>query len=184
MPRVGTIRVADRNGESVRAFAAAVESRLAGVPRSEMSGACSATSRSSRIPAGAGTTVNLKLPSYDLVNLSAGLEFDSGLDLILYANNIFNENPLLSFDRERGGRARLGFNVGNPRIIGLTVYQWDIHLRQSTIIGIVGAGGIGTTLYNSFTRYDYDFSLAILLVIIAIVAAGEWVSAWARGRIQ
>ena len=71
-----------------------------------------------------------------------------------------------------------------PRIVGLTVYQWDIHLRQSTIIGIVGAGGIGTTLYNSFSRYDYDFSLAILLVIIAIVAAGEWVSAWVRGRIQ
>jgi phosphonate transport system permease protein len=71
-----------------------------------------------------------------------------------------------------------------PRVIGLTVYQWDVHLRQSTIIGIVGAGGIGTTLYNSFSRYDYDFSLAILLVIITIVAAGEWVSAWARGKIQ
>ncbi len=71
-----------------------------------------------------------------------------------------------------------------PRIVGLTVYQWDIHLRQSTIIGIVGAGGIGTTLYNSFSRYDYDFSLAILLVIVTIVAAGEWVSAWARRKIQ
>jgi iron complex outermembrane receptor protein len=73
------------------------------------------------IPATSGTTVNLKLPSYNLVNLSAGLEFDSGLDLILYANNIFDENPLLSFDRERGGRARLGFNVGSPRTIGLTI---------------------------------------------------------------
>jgi iron complex outermembrane receptor protein len=73
------------------------------------------------IPATAGTTVNLKLPSYDLVNLSAGLEFDSGLDVILYANNIFDENPQLSFDRERGGRARLGFNVGQPRTLGLTV---------------------------------------------------------------
>ena len=71
-----------------------------------------------------------------------------------------------------------------PRIIGLTVYQWDVHLRQSTIIGIVGAGGIGTTLYNSFARYDYDFSLAILLVIIAIVLLGEVVSAVARQRIQ
>jgi phosphonate transport system permease protein len=71
-----------------------------------------------------------------------------------------------------------------PRIVGLTVYQWDIHLRQSTIIGIVGAGGIGTTLYNSFSRYDYDFTLAILLVIVAIVSLGEWVSAWARRRIQ
>ena len=71
-----------------------------------------------------------------------------------------------------------------PRIIGLTVYQWDIHLRQSTIIGIVGAGGIGATLYNSFSRYDYDFTLAILLVIVAIVCVGEWASAWARQRIQ
>ena len=67
------------------------------------------------------TIVNLQLPSYNLVNLSAGVEFDSGLDVILYANNIFDENPLLSFDRERGGRARLGFNVGSPRTIGVTV---------------------------------------------------------------
>ena len=65
--------------------------------------------------------IDLKLPAYNLVNLSAGLEFDSGLDLILYANNLFDESPRLSFDRERGGRARLGFNVGSPRIIGVTV---------------------------------------------------------------
>jgi phosphonate transport system permease protein len=71
-----------------------------------------------------------------------------------------------------------------PRVIGLTIYQWDVHLRQSTIIGIVGAGGIGATLYNSFARYDYDFSLAILLVIVAVVVLGEAVSAVARRRIQ
>ena len=71
-----------------------------------------------------------------------------------------------------------------PRIIGLTIYQWDIHLRQSTIIGIVGAGGIGATLYNAFARYDYDFALAILLVIVAIVLVGEGVSALARGWAQ
>lgn len=71
-----------------------------------------------------------------------------------------------------------------PRVVGLTIYQWDVHLRQSTIIGIVGAGGIGATLYNSFARYDYDFSLAILLVIVAVVLLGEVVSAVARKRIQ
>jgi len=73
------------------------------------------------IPAGAGTRVNLKLPSYNLINLSAGLEFDDGFDIILYANNIFDKNPRLSFDRERGGRARLGYNIGQPRTIGLTL---------------------------------------------------------------
>ncbi len=64
---------------------------------------------------------SLRLPSYNLVNLSAGLEFDHGLDVVLYVNNLFNESPKLSFDRERGGRARLGYHVGQPRIIGLTL---------------------------------------------------------------
>jgi iron complex outermembrane recepter protein len=63
----------------------------------------------------------LKLPSYELVNLSAAVEFDNGLDVVLYVNNLFDESPKLSFDRERGGRARLGYHVGQPRIIGLTL---------------------------------------------------------------
>jgi iron complex outermembrane recepter protein len=71
-------------------------------------------------PANAATTVNLTLPSYQLVNLSAGVDFDNGLSLAVYANNLFDENALLSFDRERGGRARLGFNIGQPRVIGIT----------------------------------------------------------------
>ena len=75
------------------------------------------------IPATGVTILNLKLPSYDLVNLSAGLEFDSGLSVTLYANNLFDESPKLSFDEERNGRARLGWHVGQPRTIGLTVRQ-------------------------------------------------------------
>ena len=67
------------------------------------------------------TTLDLKLPGYELVNLSAGLKFDSGLEFVLYANNSFDSNPKLAFDRERGGRARLGFHVGQPRTIGLTI---------------------------------------------------------------
>lgn len=74
-------------------------------------------------PATASTTVDLLLPDYQLVNLSAGVELDSGLSLTAYVNNLFDENPLLSFDRERGGRARLGFNIGQPRTYGVTVRQ-------------------------------------------------------------
>jgi len=74
-------------------------------------------------PANASTTVDLELPSYQLVNLSAGVDFDSGLSLVVYVNNLFDENTLLSFDRERGGRARLGYTVGQPRTIGITARQ-------------------------------------------------------------
>lgn len=61
------------------------------------------------------------LPSYNLVNLSTGLEWDNGLSINLYVNNLFNETPLLSLDRERGGRARLAYNVGSPRKYGVSV---------------------------------------------------------------
>ena len=72
-------------------------------------------------PANAATVLDLRLPSYNYVNLSAGIDWDNGLGVMIYVNNVFDENALLSFDRERGGRARLGFNVGQPRIMGVTV---------------------------------------------------------------
>jgi len=72
-------------------------------------------------PAGAATVVDLRLPAYQYVNLSAGIDWDNGLSAMIYVNNLFDENALLSFDRERGGRARLGFNVGQPRVIGITL---------------------------------------------------------------
>ena len=70
-----------------------------------------------------------------------------------------------------------------PRLVGLVIYRLDINLRESTIIGIVGAGGIGGALFNSFLRYEYDFSLAILLVIILLVLIAEYASGEIRNRV-
>lgn len=66
------------------------------------------------------TVLDLELDPYTILNVSAGLESEDWA-LILYVNNVTDENALLSFDRERGGRARLGFHVNQPRTIGLTV---------------------------------------------------------------
>ncbi|WP_396611376.1 phosphonate ABC transporter, permease protein PhnE [Haloferax sp. S1W] len=71
-----------------------------------------------------------------------------------------------------------------PRIIGLSIYRLDINLRHSTVVGIVGAGGIGITLLNSFQKYDYQYSSLIILVIVGIVMVGEAASAYARRRVQ
>lgn len=71
-----------------------------------------------------------------------------------------------------------------PRIIGLSVYRADINLRKGTVVGIVGAGGIGATLINAFNSYSYDFALTILVVIIALVLVGEFTSAYLRKEVM
>lgn len=71
-----------------------------------------------------------------------------------------------------------------PRAVALTIYRWDSNIRGSVVIGIVGAGGIGLTLLNSYRRYEYDVTLAIIIIIIAIVLVGEVISALIRRRIQ
>lgn len=71
-----------------------------------------------------------------------------------------------------------------PRYLGVSIYRMDANIRHSTVVGIVGAGGIGQTLSATFSRYDYDFSITILMSIIAIVFAGEIFSNWARGRLR
>ena len=67
-----------------------------------------------------------------------------------------------------------------PRLIGLSLYRLDINFRESAVIGIVGAGGIGATLNTSINRYDYDTSAAVLLVIIGIVLMSEYLSGYVR----
>jgi iron complex outermembrane receptor protein len=69
------------------------------------------------------TSVNLLLSSYQLLNLRAGLAWDRW-DAVLYVDNVADETTDLSFDRERGGRARLGFRTNQPRTIGLTA-RWS-----------------------------------------------------------
>jgi phosphonate ABC transporter permease subunit PhnE len=71
-----------------------------------------------------------------------------------------------------------------PRFIGFSAYQLDSNLRNSALVGLVGGGGIGATLFTAFQRFDYDFVLTIVLAIIAIVMVGEILSGWMRRLFQ
>ena len=71
-----------------------------------------------------------------------------------------------------------------PRLIGLTLYRFDINFRESAVIGIVGAGGIGATLNTAIDRYEYDSAGAILLIIIAVVMFAEYSSSYIRKWVQ
>jgi iron complex outermembrane receptor protein len=70
---------------------------------------------------GAGVTaLDLELEPYTLVNLNAGVQNDEW-GVTLFVNNVTDENANLSFDRERGGRARLAFATNQPRTMGITL---------------------------------------------------------------
>jgi len=71
-----------------------------------------------------------------------------------------------------------------PRLIGLSAYRFDINFRESAVIGIVGAGGIGGTLNTSLSRYEYDSAGAILLIIIVIVMVCEYASGHLRRMVK
>ena len=64
-------------------------------------------------------TYDPELPAYDILNLRVGLRRNEW-DLSAYINNVANERALLSFDQERGTRARIGYLVNQPRTFGIS----------------------------------------------------------------
>ena len=71
-----------------------------------------------------------------------------------------------------------------PRLIGLSLYRIDINFRESAVVGIVGAGGIGATLNTAFDRYEFDTAAAIILIIIGMVMFAEYTSGMIRARLK
>ncbi|WP_394198902.1 phosphonate ABC transporter, permease protein PhnE [Litoreibacter albidus] len=70
-----------------------------------------------------------------------------------------------------------------PAFAGIAVFRWDINIRESTVLGLVGAGGIGLQLSASLNVLAWPQVSLILLVILAAVVISEWVSAKVRGAI-
>ena len=70
-----------------------------------------------------------------------------------------------------------------PAFAGIAVFRWDINIRESTVLGLVGAGGIGLQLSASLNVLAWPQVSLILLVILAAVIISEWVSAKVRGAI-
>ncbi|MDH3596980.1 MAG: phosphonate ABC transporter, permease protein PhnE, partial [Rhodospirillales bacterium] len=70
-----------------------------------------------------------------------------------------------------------------PVIYGTTVYRWDINIRESTVLGFVGAGGIGILLYSSINQFIWQQVSVMLIAIFGVVVVSELVSATVRKKI-
>ncbi|KAA6183777.1 phosphonate ABC transporter, permease protein PhnE [Thiohalocapsa marina] len=67
-----------------------------------------------------------------------------------------------------------------PAFAGIAVFRWDINIRESTVLGLVGAGGIGLQLKASVDVLAWPQVTLIFIVILATVIASEWLSARVR----
>lgn len=70
-----------------------------------------------------------------------------------------------------------------PAFAGITVFRWDINIRESTVLGLVGAGGIGLQLQGSLNTLAWPQVSLILTVIFVAVIISEWISAVVRRAI-
>ncbi len=70
-----------------------------------------------------------------------------------------------------------------PIIIGTSIFRWDINIRQSSVIGLVGAGGIGILLTSSMNMFKWQNVSMILISIFVVVLAGEYISATVRKKL-
>ena len=70
-----------------------------------------------------------------------------------------------------------------PTLAGISVFRWDINIRESTVLGLVGAGGIGVKLEASLNTLAWPKVTMLLIVILATVAVSEWVTAKVRERL-
>jgi len=70
-----------------------------------------------------------------------------------------------------------------PSVASMTLFWWEFNVRASTVLGVVGAGGIGQELKNSMDLLDFPRLLTILLIILTMVTAIDQLSAWLRRRL-
>jgi len=94
------------------------------------------------------------------------------------------ELPVTAVETTGAGRAQtLAFGLVPqvlPTMAGVSVYRWEINIREATILGLVGAGGIGMALQASIDSLAWSRVSVILLVILGTVVVAEWVSARVR----
>ena len=69
-----------------------------------------------------------------------------------------------------------------PHLISQILYMFDYNVRQTSILGIVGAGGIGFYIINYIKFFEYGKAAVFMLVVLATVLVIDWISVKVRDR--
>lgn len=67
-----------------------------------------------------------------------------------------------------------------PVVIGTIIFEWDINIRRSAIMGLVGAGGLGLVFFRQMAMFNYGGVTLVVLAVLVLIAIGEVISHYAR----
>lgn len=70
-----------------------------------------------------------------------------------------------------------------PIYLGALIFQWEIDLRRAAVLGVVGAGGLGLAFHQAMMQFEWRDATAIVVVLVVVVVAGEFLSRQLRKRI-
>jgi phosphonate transport system permease protein len=98
-----------------------------------------------------------------------------------------SEKPVEGVKASGGSRfQQIRFGIApqvNPVILSILLYNFESNVRSGTILGIVGAGGIGFLLSDRIAAYKWDEAWSIIFLIIAMVYVIDWLSGLIRARL-
>jgi phosphonate transport system permease protein len=70
-----------------------------------------------------------------------------------------------------------------PAFLSIAVFRWDINVRESAVLGLVGGGGLGMALDTALSNLYWDRAGLVLCVIFGVVVTTELITIWIRGNI-
>ncbi len=67
-----------------------------------------------------------------------------------------------------------------PQVLGVVIFEWEINIRRSAILGLVGAGGLGLVFFRQMNTFNFHGVMSVIVAILFLIVIGEMISHWAR----
>ncbi|NQU61097.1 MAG: phosphonate ABC transporter, permease protein PhnE [Rhodospirillales bacterium] len=70
-----------------------------------------------------------------------------------------------------------------PQVLGVIIFEWEINIRRSAILGLVGAGGLGLVFFRQMNTFNFHGVMSVIVAILGLILIGEALSYWVRRSI-
>jgi phosphonate transport system permease protein len=70
-----------------------------------------------------------------------------------------------------------------PQVLGVIIFEWEINIRRSAILGLVGAGGLGLVFFRQMNTFNFHGVMTVIVAILGLILIGELLSYWTRRSI-